>query len=666
MEAFITIVRKLRWIKTTSIWLPLIITLLSILICVKNPPVIDGYIEALLVDYRFKIRNVFSSQSIPDNILIVAIDEKSLSEYGRWPWGRKLQAKLIDKIFAGQPKVVAVDIFYPESESPEADRMLADIFRAHKDKLVVALGFDVKRTKSFDTTIEDILYENTILNIKNRLEVRPPEAYRVFLPREPLAGASVFGHVYSLADRDGKLRWENAYIKYGDEYFPSLAIQTARIAMGIPHESVHIAGGAGLVLGNLLVPTDEFGRLHINYMAREGSILHKSAADVLSDKLPKGIFKNKIILIGTTAIATYDLKNTPFSANMSGVEKNATVVANILNRDFIKRSSLLVDLLIILLFGLLIIFICNKLHALPAVVTFFFLITLLLIFNLALFIYFGIRTNLTYPLINTIAAGMFIISHKYFIEEKKSKNIRKMFSTYVSEKVVNELIKNPDMAKLGGDRREITILFSDVIGFTTFSEKYAPEQVVVILNEYLKEMTEIIFKWEGTLDKFIGDAILAFWGAPLQQEKQAELAVRCALDMVTRLEVLQQRWKAEGKPAFDCGIGINTGEVLVGNIGAEGKKMDYTVIGDHVNLCSRIEELTREYNARILITEFTLDKIRKLVEEGVIGHISINDFKQVIVRGRGKPVKIYKVLPAKDGENSKIMEHEEQETLALN
>src|SRR3989338_1825912 len=185
-----------------------------------------------------------------------------------------------------------------------------------------------------------------------------------------------------------------------------------------------------------------------------------------------------------------------------------------------------------------------------------------------------------------------------------------MFSSYVTEKIVNELIKNPDMAKLGGERREITVLFSDVMGFTSFSEKHVPEDVVAILNEYLGEMTDIVLRWDGTLDKFIGDAILAFWGAPMRQENHAELAIKCALNMTNRLKDLQKKWQAEGKAMLDCGIGINTGEVIVGNIGAEGKKMDYTVIGDHVNLGSRVESLTKRYDIHILITEFTMERIK--------------------------------------------------------
>ncbi len=221
------------------------------------------------------------------------------------------------------------------------------------------------------------------------------------------------------------------------------------------------------------------------------------------------------------------------------------------------------------------------------------------------------------------------------------------------------------MAKLGGERREITVLFSDVRGFTSFSEKHSPEEVVSMLNEYLGEMTDIVFKWEGTLDKFIGDAILAFWGAPMKQENHAELAVKCALHMVRRLEELQQKWQSEGKPVLDCGIGINTGVVLVGNIGAEGKKMDYTVIGDHVNLGSRVEGLTRKYNVHILMTEFTMNKIKDLISSGKLWRTEVTGIEKVIVKGKEMPVSIYEVKSTRPGSESKITEVAEEKVVTM-
>jgi adenylate cyclase len=533
------------WIWKLTVSIPLFITLVFATLTVENPLVIDEYIEGLLVDYRFKVRNFLSLPPVPDNIVIVAIDEKSLSEYGRWPWNRKLQAELIERVFADRPSAVAVDIFFPESESQEADRALADVLEKHRDRLVVALGFEVEEHKVFVGEIDDVLYDHAIMRIEKQTylkQIEHAQSFRVLLPPEPIASSATFGHAYSLHDRDGKLRREYPFLKYGDEYFPSFALQAARIYKGIALDKVRIVGGTGVDLGGQLIPTDRHGRLHINYLGKERTFTYKSAADVLSGRIPDEFFIDKIVLIGTSAIATYDLKNTPFSANMPGVEKNATVIANIISGDFIRRSTEYVDLLIVIFAGIITLVIGRQQRALYSVLMYSLLILLVVITSQGVFSKYGIRMNLFFPLMSVITSGTFIITYRYFIEEKRAKDIRNMFSSYVTEKVVNELIKNPEMAKLGGERREVTVLFSDIRGFTSFSEKNAPEEVVAMLNEFLGAMTEVIFEWEGTLDKFIGDAIVAFWGAPLPQENHAELALRCSVHMIKRLEELQQKW----------------------------------------------------------------------------------------------------------------------------
>jgi adenylate cyclase len=204
---------------------------------------------------------------------------------------------------------------------------------------------------------------------------------------------------------------------------------------------------------------------------------------------------------------------------------------------------------------------------------------------------------------------------------------------------VDELIRDPSKAKLGGDRKELTVLFSDIRGFTSFSEKLQPEDVVSLLNEYLGAMTGIVFDHEGTLDKFVGDAIVALWGAPIGQPDHAERAVRCSLAMIDRLGTLQKKWKAEGKHVIDIGIGINTGDMVVGNIGAPGKKMDYTVIGDNVNLGARLEGLTRQYNNHIIISEYTYEKVKDVVQTKELGTVT--------VKGKQKPVVVYDVTGLK-------------------
>jgi len=662
------IARIWLWLRKPDVCFPLLLTLTCAGLTLFNPSVIDDHLETLLVDYRFKIRNLFLPPRVPEDIVVIAIDEKSLSEYGRWPWSRKLQAALIETVLRGGPKVIALDVFHPEPESEEADQAMAKVFALNKDKVAVALGFEVENGKTFQGEVPEVLYENAIMSLKHLSDIRPVDAFRVLLPPETISAAARFGHVYALPDRDGKLRWETLYLRYGDEYFPSLALQAAAIALGIPFNKIHIVGGVGVRLGKTVIPTDEFGRLHINYLGREGTIRYISAADVIAGRFSPERLKDSVVFIGTSAIATYDMKITPFSANMPGVEKNASVVANILHDNFILRAPLSVDLLVVLVLGGFLIAVGARFKALHTVVVFGLVALLLTLVNVLGFSFYGIRMNLLYPLGLIVTDGMLIISYRYFREEASAREIRRIFSSYVTERVVNELIRNPEMARLGGERREITVLFSDIRGFTTFSEAHPPEAVVSMLNEFLEAMTGVIFKWEGTLDKFVGDEIVAFWGAPLVQENHAELAVRCALNMIDRLKQLQEKWASEGKVPLDIGVGINTGDVIVGNIGAEGKKMDYTVIGDHVNLGARVEALTRRYNCHILTTEFTLEKIRDLFkpgQPGQLGHLSVKGLERVIVKGKGQPVGLYEICSLEPGSKSVLTECETEGIVRL-
>ncbi|MBA4395666.1 MAG: hypothetical protein C0407_19105 [Desulfobacca sp.] len=328
---------------------------------------------------------------------------------------------------------------------------------------------------------------------------------------------------------------------------------------------------------------------------------------------------------------------------MAGIEKHANVIGSILENKLPRRAPFSIDLMILLGVSLAATLLMVRLKATGAALTALSTLGLILLAGYFFFVSWEIWINTAYPSMNLLfifSAGM---AYNYATEERYARRIRAMFSSYVTERVVNELIKNPEMARLGGERREVTVLFSDVRDFTTFSEKHAAEEVVSILNEYLTAMTEVVFRWEGTLDKFIGDAIVVFWGAPLRQENHSELAIHCALHMIKRIKELQEKWQAEGKPVLDIGIGINTGEVLVGNIGAEGKKMDYTVIGDHVNLGARIESLTRKYKTHILITEHTLNKIREALAKVTLGHLSVKGIVKGIVKGKNLPVMIYEV-----------------------
>ncbi|MBI5043633.1 MAG: adenylate/guanylate cyclase domain-containing protein [Nitrospirae bacterium] len=444
-----------------------------------------------------------------------------------------------------------------------------------------------------------------------------------------------------LPDMDGVLRWEMMYLNYGDDCYPSFALQVARIALGAEMKDMVLYGGSGIRLSNQFISIDNYGRALINYRDRINSFKTISASDIIKGRAKKGMLKDKIVLIGATALATYEKMASPLFANMPGVEKNANVVENILLNNFNKKSPGVVELATIIFTGLLLGFILPRLRAIPGAAIAIGFMLFYTAISCYLLIYANLWINLVYPVTNMLIIFIGITVTKFFFEEKKAREIRRIFSSYVSPKIVEELINNPEKLRLGGERKTVTILFSDLMGFTTLSEKLPPEDVVAMLNEYFKEMVDIIFRWDGTLDKFVGDEIVVFWGAPVEQPNHAELAIRCALHMSDKLNKMQEKWRSEGKDILDCGIGINTGEVIIGNIGAEGKKMDYTVIGDHVNLTARVEKLTREYKTRILLAENTVKSIEPLIKSGVFGHFELIELASVKVKGKEQEVKIF-------------------------
>ncbi|NWF52853.1 MAG: adenylate/guanylate cyclase domain-containing protein [Nitrospirae bacterium] len=612
-------------------------------------------LEQKLYDIRFKIRGKITP---PPYVAIIAIDDKSLKKIGRWPWSRDKMAELTEILFSSGAKVIAFDILFAEPEKNDIAFAKA-IKKAGNIILPIVFRFDEK-TSLID---EDFLYPSSISVVKNvsALNTFPPyKAIGLLTCRKELSSsAKALGHINMIPDDDGTLRWEAMIIEYDLDIYPSIDLQIARVYQGLDNKGISLNATESIKLGDKILPTDIYGRVPIYYYGPEETFPYISVSDLFENKGNPDFLKGKIALVGVTALGIYDLRVTPFSANMPGVEKHANVITSLLEGRTIVKLPFITNLIILMSTGIILSIILSRLKAVSGAIVSFSLLFFLCFIGYYLLIEKGLWMNLSYPLINIFALSTAINVYQYAEEELKAKRIRAMFSSYVTEKIVNELTKNPDMAKLGGDRREVTVLFSDIKGFTSFSEKHVPEEVVSILNEYLTAMTEIIFKWEGTLDKFVGDEIVAFWGAPLPQKNHAELATRCALNMVEKLKELQKKWINEGKTPLDAGIGLNTGEVLVGNIGAEGKKMDYTVIGDNVNLGARIEALTRKYDVNILITEFTLEKIKSFIRPKngqIIGHVIVKGLEKVFVKGKEKPVRVYEVKSLEPNIESRIIE----------
>lgn len=621
-----------------GILIGLAFTCFFVLLYLLNVPFLE-MLEAKLYDYRFKIRGPVTP---PDKIVIAAIDERSIEQLGRWPWPRSRMAELVARLSDAGAEVIVFDVIYSEKEAN--DQKLAQAI-GDAGNVILPIVFDFgKKTSWQNADIPANFGFYSIINPERFREYSPIQAEGILAPVPQLVNSAMgLAHINMFPDTDGTIRWESLAIYANNRFYPSSALNAAAYYLGVPREAMALDATKGVQLGKRFVRTDRWGRILINYYGPGETFRHYSISDILENRVKKSELEGKIVLIGATAVGIYDLRVTPFSSAMPGVEKHANVIASLLESSFLTKVPRSADIAFIFLTGIFFSSIVARLSSKWATVFTALFMFLVICIGYILFVQKGLWINIIYPSSNILLAFIGVTAYHYAMEERYARKIREMFSNYITDKIVQELIDHPEMAKIGGERRELTILFSDVRGFTSFSEKYSPEEVVAILNEYLGEMTDVIMRWGGTPDKFIGDAIMAFWGAPVRQENHAELAVRCAVNMVSRLSLLQEKWRAEGKPILDCGIGINTGEVIVGNIGAEGKKMDYTIIGDHVNLCSRIEGLTRKYNVNILITEHTLAKIRGALESAQIGHVRIQGLDNVIVKGKEHPVKIYEL-----------------------
>ncbi len=631
------------------------------------------FIEAKTYDWRFQLRG---ARAIGGEVAIVAIDEKSIAEKGRWPWDRETTAALVKAVSSLSPKVIAIDIIFSEPDKDGAMQVIGEVREGVNEEgyskrlllmekkidsdtflaetlagagnVVLPLVFLVPRHWEGMTEGVEPSYIRTAQFpfIKPAMFYEPYTASQVLPPLKGLAGSSAaLGSIYTVYDIDGTIRWEPLGVKFKDGFYPAFGLEAARLYLGVPKDKEALYAGDGVALGERFIPTDGSGKALINYAGPAGTFPVYSAADILSGKVGAEKLKDKVVVIGTTAIGTYDVHVTPY-ANMPGVEKQASVIECVIHNNFIERyeSQWLMVIGFILFSGIVLASALQRVKALGGAALSAGLFVAYLYAAYALFVYKSYWIDFITPSLAIFFLYSSITGYRYMTEERKVKEIKGIFSSYVTEKVVDELVRNPEMARLGGARKDVTILFSDIKGFTGISETKEPEEVVSLLNEYLKTMTEVVFRWDGTLDKFIGDGVMVFWGAPTEQENHAELAVRCAIDMISSLKRLRSKWMWEGKVPLDIGIGINTGEVIVGNMGAEGKKMDYTVIGDPVNLASRAETLTRIYNAHIIITEFTYRRTKEMFNQQ-IGHIAVSELDKVKVKGREEPVTIYGVEP---------------------
>jgi adenylate cyclase len=457
-------------------------------------------------------------------------------------------------------------------------------------------------------------------------------------PIDPIAhSAAALGHVNVAFDTDGTPRYEHPVLEYRGEYYPSLVVQVVRAYLGLRPEEVTVRFRDGIQLGPTAIPTDESMRLLVNYLGPPGTFPTYAFANVLQGHLSDSTFRDAIVLIGGTASGLGDTFATPFAAALSGVERHATVIDNILRQDFLHRrhATALLDLAAIVLMGLSVGWLSPKCPSYWGSVAAVGLGGMYVAANLPAFTWASLWVNLLFPLVAVAVNQSAITLCKYLTEERQKRLVRQAFQYYLHPTVVDQVSQNPHLLTLGGESRELTVLFSDIRSFSAIAEGLSPEALVHLLKEYLTIMTRVVFRHNGLLDKYIGDAIMAVYGAPLHDPEHAYRACRSALEMMEELRALRARWDSQGLPPLNIGIGINTAVMVVGNMGSE-LRFDYTVMGDGVNLASRLEGANKEYGANIIVSESTWEQVRD--------RLATRELDVVRVQGKVQPTRIFEVL----------------------
>lgn len=576
--------------------------------------------EARSYDLRFKsLRGPLPVQS---DIAIIAIDDKSIAALGRFPWTRQQYVRLLERLEDSKPRVVLFDVFFPEPENAAVDAALARAL-ARAGNVVLASTF------AFDA--------------RGRVVGRTGS-----LPALEAAAAGR-GHINLRPEDDGVNRRNDLQFAYPDpasgqtRLMPALGLSAALFmlgadAFGAEPFRVWIARGQELLRS---VPVNADGALWINYMGTAGAYPRVSFVDVLEGRVDPALLRDKAVFLGATALGVYDMRVTPFHPNTPGVEVHAAVADNILSQRYIHRTGMqaLFDLLMIAVLGGLSFFLTARMRlqrAIPAVLA---LVALYLGLAYGMFLQ-GQWVSMVYPPVAALLALLLGGGWRFMVLERSARQMRAIFSSYVSSKLVSQLEQNPDAARIGGDSREVTVMFTDIKGFTTFSERNPAEVVVDRLNEYLSAMVQIIHAHDGTVDKFMGDGIMAYWGAPLPQADHARLALRCALAMKDKMAELTAAWQARGVEPFQIRGGILSGRVVAGNIGSTGQKMEYTVIGDTVNQASRLEGAGKTYGIDFTVGEST----KQLVEADREFHFRRLDCVRVV--GKTEPVELFELRPS--------------------
>lgn len=610
-----------------------------------------------------------------DRVVIVDLDERSLAEVGRWPWGRDKMATLVDRLF-GQygVAVLGFDVVFAEPDESSGLRVLERLAqqRLKDDSAFQSSLAEVRQSLDYDRRFADALkgrpvvlgYHFSNQEIAANAGMLPPpvltaaafagrtmsiprwNGYGANLPILQKVAASA-GHFVPLVDTDGVSRRVPLLAEYKGDYYEALSMAIVRVLLGSSKLAPGFVNEGGknysglewldinTARGTMRVPVDEFAGALVPFRGFQGSFPYVSAVDVLNGKVSKETLAGRIVLVGTTAPGLLDLRSSPVGATYPGVEMHANLIVGMLDGTIKVKPAYMMgaEITLLVLVGLVMIILLPRLSPIRA--------TMLALVMLVVVMATGYLTwamGLVLPLASSlwlvIGLYAFNMAWGFFVESRTKRQFTDLFGQYVPPELVDEMAKDPERYSMEGRNAELTVLFSDVRSFTTLSEGLDPKELTELMNTYLGAMTSLIRNHRGTLDKYIGDAIMAFWGAPVSDPDHARNAVLAALEMQQTLRGLDETFRARGWPVLHIGVGVNTGTMTVGDMGSRVRKA-YTVMGDAVNLGSRLEGLTKQYGVGILVGEGT---------KNALPDMAFREVDRVCPKGKEQPVGIYEPL----------------------
>jgi adenylate cyclase len=635
------------------------------------------------------------AKKLDDRIVIVDIDEKSLAEVGRWPWGRNRLAELTDELFDRQKAaLVGFDIVFAEPDESSGLKRLRQLAQAElKDQpgfterlnqMQAALDYDAAFAKALEKRPVVMGYYFTSEREGRTSGVLPaPVMSRESLHGRPIRftrwngygsnieqlarAAPMAGYFNSITDGDGVVRSIPLVAEYNGEYYESLSLAMFRALIGMP--SVHPGFPKERLIGrdyqglesvilrmgekSLAVPVDDRVAALVPFRGpggvTGGSFKYVSASDVVAKRLAPGSLKDKVILVGTTAPGLLDLRVTPVGETYPGVETHANVISGLLDGNILVKPDYTIgyEVVVLVLAGLTLAIALPLLTAIRAVILSIVVVAILVALNFWLYQGAGLVLPLAASLVMAATAFALNMSYGYFVESRSKRELAHIFGTYVPPELVDEMVKDPESyLSMKATNKELTVMFCDMRGFTKMSERMEPTQLQELLNAVFNRLTDLIRANRGTIDKYMGDCVMAFWGAPVETPNHAQLAVKTSMEMANAVRKINEEHRAKGIPEIGVGIGLNTGTMCVGDMGSDIRRA-YTVIGDAVNLGSRLEGLSKVYGVDIVVSEST----RKLASE-----FAWQELDRVRVKGKEQAVAIYWPLAPADRIDKAVLE----------